>query len=75
MVTQAKVALFVQLRIEPAIRATLASASGPLPDGSGGEGAFFLVDLPVDVVIVLEQQERTHQPQRPNETQRRFGFA
>jgi hypothetical protein len=32
-----------------------------LPFVWSGLGALILVDLPVDVVIVLEQQERAHQ--------------
>jgi hypothetical protein len=36
----------------------------------GGLGGLVLVDLPVDVVIVLEQQERADQVQRPEQAPR-----
>ncbi len=43
-----------------------------VPDGDSRPlGVLFLVDLPVDAVVVLEQQERAHQLQRPNQTSRR----
>jgi hypothetical protein len=43
--------------------------------GRGHRDPLVLVDLPVDVVIVLEQQKGADQSQRPEEAQRRFGFA
>jgi hypothetical protein len=47
-----------------------------VPDGYFGLlGALFLVDLPVDAEIVLEQQERAHQLQSPNQTLQRLGLG
>jgi hypothetical protein len=46
-----------------------------LPRARERHGPLVLVDLPVDVIIVLEQQERADQLQRPHETRRHFEFA